>query len=631
MALAPFFDKAALAAAAVLQGFDRERFAATLEAQVVALAFDSAAARSTEARITLTLAVNLAARLYPALTLIARGDAAEVLGPELETIARAVNPHIALDRSVRETSADALSSAVVLVVGESDAATLGFDARAATIYVGSRGWESRVSTAHPVGSGATVLPFGAAAAACLGAANVFRHVFRAQLPHARLDDALTVSTLSLLSRPDVDPVGAPPLNASALTAPVDVDLGEAVLVGAGAVGQGLIWTLARLPGLRGTLHVVDPEAVDASNPQRYVLATSADEGTTKVALAAALVNTEPDASLTHGTSVAVTPADAPVAAGIVVRRVAPVERAQVTIVPHAVRWGQFLAERPQPWRLGRVLVAVDSARDRIAVQAALPRWIANAWTQPGDLGISRHAGFGESSCLACLYLPNGVSALHEDVLVAEAVGLSGQHMLVRHLLATNAPVDDAVLAQMAAGLGVPVEPFLAFRGRPLRAFYAEAVCGGAVLRLQSAQREQDQQGETQNGGQPRDRAAMVPMAFQSVLAGVLLAAAIVAEAAGLEAPPPGQKAVLNLLRPITARLLVPVARHPSGKCLCQDADFQAAFEAQWASPSALSRKDGSDDTAGTGFDAGINHNGGAPNVGLAPAYTTENNVKTVIQ
>ena len=76
---------------------------------------------------------------------------------------------------------------------------------------------------------------------------------------------------------------------------------------------------------------------------------------------------------------------------------------------------------------------------------------------------------------------------------------------------------------------------------------------------------------------------MVPMAFQSALAGVLLAAAVVADAASLAAPPAGKKAVIDILRPLAPRLIVPVARHGSGNCICQDADFKAAFLAQWDS------------------------------------------------
>lgn len=74
---------------------------------------------------------------------------------------------------------------------------------------------------------------------------------------------------------------------------------------------------------------------------------------------------------------------------------------------------------------------------------------------------------------------------------------------------------------------------------------------------------------------------MVPMAFQSAFAGVLLAAQVTADALGMPGVPPGHKAVLNTLRPLPPLLRVPVAPHPSGRCLCQDADFQQAYAAMW--------------------------------------------------
>lgn len=589
MALAPFFDKTALAAAAVLQGFDRQQFASALEAQTVGVAFDDGAAMSREGRVTLELLVNLLARLYPTLLIVAQGDKASAYRADLERLARAVNPNISIAAlhapmragqngdehpNIGEASSARRPGALV-VVGTTLLAQFHGAEGATPIYVGSHGWEARISTSQPVESGPTTLPFGAAAAACLGAANLFRFVFRSQLPSADLDAALTLSTVTLKSRTDAEPAGSPQLDNSIFDIST-VDLGEVVLPGAGAVGQGAMWTLMRMPNLEGTVHVVDEEQVDTSNPQRYVLTAAADVGASKVALVEGLGSPHKDPARAGCPSAV--DRDGP---GVIVRRLPP-DHARLEIVAHRMRWGAYLATRPQPWRLERVMVALDSARDRIAVQAALPHWIANAWTQPGDIGLSRHTGFGKACCLACLYLPTD-SAKSEDVLVSEAVGLLGQHMRVRAILATNTPVDEGLLSQMAAGLGVPLEPLLSFVGRPLRAFYSEAVCGGVVLRLQSTQsmsRSSDG-ASLQASGMPADRAAMVPMAFQSVLAGVLLAAAVVADAAGLPAPPAGQKAVLDLLRPIPPRLLVPVARHASGKCLCQDDDYLAAYDKQW--------------------------------------------------
>lgn len=587
MALAPFFDKTALAAAALLRGFDRESFAEALDAQVIGVAFDDAAVQCPEGRTTLSLVVNLLARLFPRIAIRSSGTLSAEFRSGLRALASAVNPKIEYAGEEAETSA-------LLVVGTTAAADFGADSATVVIYLGSSGWEAHLSRTRAVGSGPTPLPFGAAAAACLGLANVFRHVFSAQLPDSALDNEVTLSTLTLDVRVGVEARTTISVDAQGTSASRDVDIGHAVLVGAGAVGQGALWTLARMSTLHGTLDVVDGEQLDATNPQRYVLTAAVDDRAWKVALAEGLMHPERDpARATPHES------DTPVA-GLIVRQIPAADRSAIQLIAHPRRWGQYLAEHVQPFRLRRVLVALDSARDRIAVQAALPKWIANAWTQPGDLGLSRHEGFGNTACLACQYMPTGRGARNEDEIVAESVGMTSELMLVRQLLATGAPVDVSVITKMASGLGVPVESLLVFAGRPLRAFYSEAICGGMVLRLRG-QSAPDQMGgpraapsdngtlhETAEhsdgplvGGQPVDRAAMVPMAFQSVMAGVLLAAAVVAEAAGLAAPSPTQKAVMNLLRPLPGRLLVPVARHSSGRCLCQDSDYQDAFSAQW--------------------------------------------------
>jgi molybdopterin/thiamine biosynthesis adenylyltransferase len=507
MALAPFFDKAALAAATVLAGFDRDAFAATLDAHVVGVAFDEAGATAREGRTTLELAVNLLARLYPQLAMAGQGALAAAYSEQLVEIARAVNPQVEIARAEDATA--------WLVVGKPVVAS-----DRPMIYVGSEGWITRVSSRVPQGSADTTNPFGASAAACFGAANVFRMIFGTALEAGALDDEFAMSLLNL------DPTAAdlmnPPLEA--------VNLGPAHLVGAGAIGNAVLWTLSRVPDLSGVLHVVDGEAVDATNPQRYVLTTPADEGVLKVDLAAR------EAARCGGT---------------------------VNIQRHPDRWGHYLASLEVPWSLARVAVALDSAEDRIAVQAALPRRVFNAWTQAGDLGVSRHDFLGEQACLACLYLRDG-PVKNDDQLVAEAIGLPEQLQAVRQLLYTGAPVGREGIERIAAALGISPEPLMLYADRGLREFYSEAICGGVVLRLQG---NGDRRGRTE-----------VPMAFQSALAGVLLAAALVSDAAGLPGPR-GTKAVIDLLRPLKEYLTVPVAKPASGRCICQDRDYQEAYRA----------------------------------------------------
>lgn len=563
MALAPYFDKAALAAAAVLQGFDRDAFAAALGRHVVGLVFDDAATDSPEGRHTISLCVSLAARLYPAIAIVPIGERSSKLAARLRDEAILVNPSIEFASSKHAT--------VCIIVGKTSVDHASIAPATSAFYLGSSGWDALFSTQQPVGSGATGIPFGAGAAACIGLANVFRKIFALQLPGSGTDADFALSTHTLrvtrYRTNNSDPEPSSPVESAG--EPLIADLGEVCLVGAGAVGEGALWAIARTLGVSATLHVIDDEAVDATNPQRYVLTRASDIGSSKV--------------------------------GIAVREFA--NTLGIVVVPHPVRWGQFLAVRPQPWRLHRVLVALDSARDRVAVQAALPAWVANAWTQPGDLGLSRHrslgvsASGGRSACLACQYLPNGV-AKNEDQLIGEALGLVGQEMLIRQLLMSGAPVGIALLEQIGAALGLTPDAILsltAYADRPLRSFYSEAVCGGVILRLQvssarvASPASSGAPGPTPTAGRPSHRGAAVPMAFQSAMAGILLAATLVAEVAGLDAPE-GKKAVIDLLRPIGDHLTVPVAQHPSGRCICQDADYQHAYAQVWGSNPKISER-----------------------------------------
>lgn len=211
--------------------------------------------------------------------------------------------------------------------------------------------------------------------------------------------------------------------------------------------------------------------------------------------------------------------------------------------------------------LHNVAVALDTAADRIAVQSALPRRIVNSWTQRGDLGVSHHDFGGEMACLACLHLPNDATP-SEDQVVAQALGLEDRIMdVVRPMLHNGAPVSKDLMQKIAGRLMVSVEPLLPFVGQPLRNLYQRAICGGVVFELMG-------------GGKPVH--VEVPMAFQSAMAGIMLAAEIVKVAGGN--PPAWTTVKLNLLRTMPRDLITERRRKDQlGRCICQDSDYANAY------------------------------------------------------
>jgi len=252
-----------------------------------------------------------------------------------------------------------------IVVGE------GAKPRAKTvIFTGSAGPDALVATtsARPVGRSSN--PFGPGAAASFAAANVFRAIF---LPAGErlLDDDLVFSTVDL----------EPHATSGATLGRVRVP-GDSVLVGLGAIGNAIVWALSRADA-DGSLYLVDHQRVELSNLQRYVLAARGDENAAKSELA--------EAAFTGSLSA----------------------------IGRMQDWASFVDERGHRWQ--HVLVALDSARDRRAVAASLPQHVINAWTQPGDLGISSHDFLG-GACLACLYLPDGRTPNQDEVVAKGARG-----------------------------------------------------------------------------------------------------------------------------------------------------------------------------------------------------------------
>ena len=514
MTLANFFERTATSVSSVLQGADPTWLRNKLKKLNVCIAFDDTAATSSEGNVALDLATDLFARFYPSINFIEleKTERTVAVTARLKALAKAIHPRI--DFSVKETKLCGC-----LVVGRSRP-TL----EVPTIFVGSNGWTASVRYEGPSSSANTDNPFGASAAACLGVAGLFRMIFA---------DELQISTTE---RPfDFDVLHHKNTASSAeAMLPKRIDLGRSHLVGLGAIGRATCWTLARVDGLCGELHGVDGEKIELSNLQRYLGATQSDaqKGGRK-----------------KTTSVA--------------RMFAETKSVDFRFIEHPLTWGDYLRARGD-FGLSRVAVALDTAKDRIAVQASLPRRLFNAWTQPGDLGVSRHVDFANGPCLACLYWPKGeVKSL--SVLVSESLCLPEPE--IRTLLHINFRVDANFLRRVSEAANVPLDELFPFINEPIRSFYSKAVCGTTHFKADRI----GIRGET-----------AVPMAFQSALAGVLLAAEIVADVTSLRTLPMAPITNLNLLAPIGSHFHTPAAKLPTGQCICQDEIYQRAYRMKFS-------------------------------------------------
>lgn len=491
MALADYYSRAAVAASQVLAGYDEKQIRERLEAVRVGVVIGADAARKPEGRLVLDLVVRLLARFYPTLTVRSGPRYGEIANRAIE-LAHQINPNIEISSR----------PSIEIAIG-TDLPAAG---RCRRIFAGSKGWAGMVGTRESYPVGTSENPFGPGVAACLAAANVFRYIFFGK--NADLD---TDSTLSAF-------LGG---SAKRSTAAPTGELGEVVLVGAGAIGNGAAWAFSNLK-MTGTLHVVDHETIDLGNLQRYVLAERSDEDASKV-----------EVLKRHFHS-------------------------GISVKPHPRRFDTFISSNGSKW--DKMLLALDSAKDRRAAQASIPKWVANAWTQPGDLGVSVH-DFLHGACVSCLYLPDQ-AVQNEDELIAAALGIPERLQDIRTLLYKGSGVSRELLDAIAAARPIPIDNLLPFEGRPVRSLYVEGFCGGAVIPLGGL-------------GTPRQD-VHVPLAHQSVLAGVMLAAACVQRALHPESRGTTVTRV-DLMHPLGSFLSQPAAKDPRQICICQDSDYQIAY------------------------------------------------------
>jgi hypothetical protein len=305
------------------------------------------------------------------------------------------------------------------------------------------------------------------------------------------------------------------------------DIGDTVFVGIGAVGNAALWTIVRDTTIRGKIKLVDAETLELSNLQRYVLASYADIGNAKVDLAKSALGAS-----------------------------------NLEIETYKTKLDDF-SKSHDPFNVPTLVISVDNLQARRSAQALLPRLVINGWTGEQALGASWHVFRRDAACLACLYHPHGqgLSAIEQ---AARALGLPNDR--AAQLWVTRQPLSSDDLKVVSHTLGLKEAELAPWRHRSLGEIYTEVVCGAVPLNVKGI-----------------TRVEMVPLAHQSALAGILMAAELVKRTQPELAKHSQTEPLVswdNILQPPPTIWSKPRAREPG--CICGDQDYQTVYQTKWA-------------------------------------------------
>lgn len=485
----------------------------------VGIAFDTNAIETKEGNKALDLSIRLLSRLYPFLSIIDLSSQNESKVSELKKLAKSINSCIEISTSVIDLN-------VLIIAGFTKS---NVENNGVTLYFGSDNWNVKFSQSNPQKFNSSNNPIGCGIAACIAISNVFRFVFKDFLPEKRLDENLVFSTINYSTS---DTAYNPNFD--------EVKLKDVVLVGIGAIGNGSIWALSNLPNIEGSLDLVDNEEVSLSNLQRYVMFSEKDINHIKVDLA-----------------------------------VKEFEKKKIKVSPYKMTWAGYLKERNN-WNIETVAVAIDNKKDRIGIQSSLPKNIFNSYTESNLLGIARHTDFNNSACLACGYIPSQKERNYINE-VADNCNIPNLSNAVKDYMNLNLDVDaisgpqntSSLLDIIAQANNIERSKLVQFHGKKVNEFYSEFICGGISLSLS------DKENKVTN--------IDAPLAFQSAMAGILLAAEIVIDACNLRINLIKQQSHFYPLNPLGQNnpFNHQLTKDNTGRCLCMDEDFKNHYLAKW--------------------------------------------------
>ena len=519
MALANYFSKDLLAINRLVNT-SHPILEEMLNKTVVTIAFDENAIKTVEGKFGLDLIIRLLARLYPKIKLVDLSERNEEKKVELISLAKEINSGI-------EIVSPECEEDIYIVAGYTSKEII---SKGLIINFGSDNWISKFSTSTRKSFGSTENPFGCGISACIVASNVFRYIFRDFLKDNLFDTELEMSvfTLSMEETETINPILE------------NIIFDDVIVVGVGAIGNGLIWALSNLTSLKGDIQLIDHETISLSNLQRYILFKEIDKDRDKIEIAGSFFKQENlKVSLLKG------------------------------------KWIDYVIYRGN-WNINCVAVGIDNEKDRIGIQNSLPKYIYNAFTETESIGITRHKDFEMRACLACSYIP---TKKKKDFIVevAENCNIPDKSEMVKDYYNLQKTVDEvwgpkyneSLLDAVGNANGINISDLSQFVGMQINQFYSNFVCGGVILKLTNVENKIVN--------------VDAPLAFQSAMAGILLAAELVKHFINPDLVLEDRTDIYHL-SPMQKgfnpyhRI---IEKDKTNRCFCKDEDFIKRYKEKW--------------------------------------------------
>jgi hypothetical protein len=499
MALPRYFDRAFTAIGGQFN-IQRDTLEGILHGHTVVVRLGHTCTLNGNSQWTANLLVNLLSRLYPRLVL--KGD--DTACSNAEILARSINNDI-------DVASCCDDDAITVSVGCENTV-------AGEIVPASSGWVA--SLGHPAIAG-PANPFAASFAAALAAGEVFKKSFSGYLMDEGVANGNAKYSISLLDFSS---------EAGADDSLTNVDIGDVAFVGLGAVGNAAISTLGCFDELRGQAWLVDPEQIEMSNLQRYVLTKDPDG-----------LNTAPKT--------------------VIAKRA--LARTGLKLYERKMPLAEFAEEFKGSFTIPTVCVSVDNFHDRRIAQTLLPRLVVNGYTGLSDIGASWHRlGDTNKQCLACLY--RGEKSKSSLEKMAQALGFTMQEVV--DLFPSQAYLSESHITKIETHHGLPPGSLRDWNGKHVNQVYSDLICGQLSMQTTKAREE------------------IVPLAHQSAMAGILMGSELVKRTSNVLEPKS------QVFEQVTwGNILGDKPRHwgqtspATVGCICRDKDYVNMYSEKWMS------------------------------------------------